>query len=257
MQQQLYELAIHYDISLYGQRRQLQQAAETLRRSAQLTEICDFDDMIWPPALLQLPFPACDVLYIDEAQDLNPAQHALVALAGKEGRTVILGDRYQAIYAFRGADSASIENLQEQLGKRTGRGMESTGGVLIRPLTITWRCPKSHVSLAQRDVADIEAHPAAIDGEVSHSFLEEARGQFQPGDMVLCPTNVPLIASALKLIASRRPALVRGRRVGDQLIDIVRYQGKDARTIAELSVAVQRWQAAELLRLSRSMASMT
>jgi DNA helicase-2/ATP-dependent DNA helicase PcrA len=244
LQHELYDLAIHYDINLYGQRRTILQAAvEVLRCSADLTEICDFDDMIWLPALLELPFPTCDVLYIDEAQDLNPAQHALVALAGAQGRTVIVGDRYQAIYAFRGADSQSIETLEQDLRQRSG-------GLDCRPLTITWRCPKSHVELAQRYVSDIEAHPDAIDGEVDHTELTLARHDYLPGDMVLCPANAPVIAEALKLIASRRPALIRGRRVGDQLLDIVRGPGKSARTIADLSLCIHHWQASELARLS-------
>lgn len=242
LDRRLRQLMLHFDVNVYGRAGWLIDWAKTvLSRSAEWTELIDFDDMIWLPGLHRLDFPHIDVLFLDEVQDWNPAQHALIELLCPAGRIVAVGDRYQAIYAWRGADPDSIPRLEEQLRR--------SGPTLSLPLTITWRCPKSHVELARTFVADIEAAPAARDGIVDHQSQEQSLGEAAPGDMVLCATNAPLVRAALRLIASRRRAVVRGRAIGDQLAAVVRGC-PDARTIADLSRHVQAWSARELLRLS-------
>lgn len=231
-------LAEHHDVNAYGRKAWLvSAAAAVLRRSAEWVEVCDFDDMVWLPGLHQVAFPAVDVLYIDEAQDLNPAQHALLGPLAGAGRVVALGDRYQAIYAFRGADADSMPRLRERLGAAS------------LPLTVTWRCPRSHVELARAYVPDLEAHPAAAAGEVGRAAPDEARAAWGPGHMVLCPTNAPLVQSALALIAARRRVVVRGRAVGEQLLAVLRGCGEH-RTVGAAAAAVERWRGKELLRLA-------
>ena len=51
-------------------------------------------------------------LVVDEVQDINPIQRALIdILAGKQGRLTAVGDHRQAIYGFRGAKVEIIGNL--------------------------------------------------------------------------------------------------------------------------------------------------
>lgn len=240
----LIRLLLHYDINCYGRPGWLAEWGEkVLRRAAEWTELVDFDDMIWLPAVHNLDFPHIECLYLDEVQDWNPAQHALIPLLCPRGRVVAVGDRYQAIYAWRGADADSIPNLESRLGQDATR-------VLARmPLTMTWRCPKSHVALAQHFVGDIESRPDARDGTIGHLGLEEALEESEPGDMVLSPTNAPLISGALQLIAQRRRSVVRGRAVGDQLVSILRTI-RDARTVNDLYRGVKSWESRELIKLS-------
>ncbi len=48
---------------------------------------------------------AYDVVLVDEYQDTDPAQEALLhALAGDGRELIVVGDPDQSIYAFRGAD---------------------------------------------------------------------------------------------------------------------------------------------------------
>jgi len=239
----LVRLASAYDVNAFGREQWLAgQTAQVLRRSAEWTSLVDFDDMIWLPGLLKLPFPECAVLYLDEVQDWNPAQHRLVSLLCPEGRVVAVGDRYQSIYQFRGADQDSIPNLERQLGGQP-RGLERL------PLTITWRCPRSHVALAQEVVPDLQAAPNAAEGTVAHLDRGQAQAAYAPGDMVLCAANAPLVGEALGLIASRRRAIVRGRAVGEQLHAVVRAAG-DCRTVRDLARGVEDWRNRELSRLS-------
>jgi DNA helicase II / ATP-dependent DNA helicase PcrA len=213
-------------------------AADVLGRSLERAASIDFDDMLWLPVLLGLPFPPQDLLFIDEAQDLNPIQHELVDRLAGGGRVVVVGDPCQAIYGFRGADSRSMGTLADRLAP------------VELPLTVTFRCPTSHVRLANELVPDLEAAPGNPEGELLFSAdAEGALADVEAGDLVLCRKNAPLISACLRLIADRRRATMRGRAIGEQLLTVVRRQA--ASTIADFVAGVDRWEAKELDRLSR------
>ena len=58
---------------------------------------------------------AYDVVLVDEYQDTDPAQEALLyALAGDGRELIVVGDPDQAIYAFRGADVAAIMRFPDR-----------------------------------------------------------------------------------------------------------------------------------------------
>jgi superfamily I DNA/RNA helicase len=242
---ELERLLEHYNINAYGRPGLIVGwAVDVLKRSRQWVELCDFDDMLWLPALHQLDFPECDALFLDECQDFNPVQHRLVPLMAKSGRIIAVGDRHQAINAFRGADMDSIPNLQGLL-QQTERGLTRY------PLTITFRCPRSHVELANQLVADLMAHESAPEGEILWDRdLGEMIAECVPGDLVICPTNAPVVKGCLRLIANRRPAYVRGRKVGEQLVGILKGIGA-CKTVAECARGVENWRARELNRLSQ------
>lgn len=215
-------------------------AARTLAESARRTDIVDYDDMVWLPAVIGLSFPPLDALFVDEAQDLNPAQHALVEAACPDGRLVAVGDTHQSIYAFRGADAYSMDRLRDRLGS-TPRGMREM------PLTITWRCPASHVEQARRLVPDIRARPGAPEGVFRSVGEPSLAGMASPGDMVVCHANSPLVGLALRLVAIRKPVVVRGRAVGAQLKDILWSDHVGgAKTVAAQLAGVCRWEAFQL-----------
>lgn len=233
----LMELIDVYDVATWRRQSEvLGWAIGILVRSAESTSIVDFDDMIWLPTLHDVPFPAIDLLFIDEAQDLNPVQHALVTRMNPNGRTIIVGDTHQSIYAFRGADSESIPKLKAQLG------------AAVLPLTVSFRCPRSHVEIARQLVPDFEAAPDAAEGTVERAE-EDAVDGAGPGDLVLCRANAPIIRGCLRLIRERRRAIVRGRALGDQLNAIVRKI--EAPTVTDLIRGISKWRAAEIERLER------
>jgi superfamily I DNA/RNA helicase len=243
--QELRRLLEHFNVNGYGQSDLIVGwTIEVLARSAKWLDICDFDDMLWLPALYQLEFPGCDALFLDECQDLNAAQHRLVPLMAKSGRIIAVGDRHQSINCFRGADVDSVPHLQELL-EHTERGLSSF------PLTVTFRCPRSHVVLANHFVADLQAHESAPEGEVLRGLdLGAMIAGCRPGDLVICPTNAPVVKSCLRLIAHRRPAHVRGRNVVEQLAGILKGIGT-CKTIADCARGVESWRARELNRLSQ------
>jgi DNA helicase-2/ATP-dependent DNA helicase PcrA len=159
----------------------------------------DFDDMLWIPHVLQLPLGQWDRVVVDEAQDLSAVQiELLLRTVAPGGRVLVVGDDRQAIYAFRGADAQAFELLTSRLGAKT------------LPLTITYRCPRAVVKLAQEEVPDFEAGPGAPEGEVKEVVGLKA-SELLPGDFVLSRTNAPLLRLFFQCVAAERPAVVQGR----------------------------------------------
>ena len=175
------------------------------------TNVIDFDDMIWLPLVNNYPFPKYDVLFVDEAQDFNEAQREMLSRCVNNGRFVIVGDKNQAIYGFRGADSNSINLFYQRL-------LESDREVVQLPLSITWRCPKSVVKEANRYVKEFSAPDFAIQGTV----VENASFNPQEGDMVLCRYNAPLIGAFYDLISQGKSAYILGKDMTSGLINAVK-----------------------------------
>jgi DNA helicase-2/ATP-dependent DNA helicase PcrA len=174
------------------------------------THIIDFDDMIWLPIVNGYPFPKYDVLFVDEAQDFNEVQREMISLCVNGGRCIIVGDKNQAIYGFRGADSNSIAMFRQRLLK-TQREISEF------PLSITWRCPKSVVREANRYVREFNAPDFAEEGAV----IVDAPFNPQRNDMVLCRYNAPLVSAFYDLISQGKSAYVLGRDMTKGLITAV------------------------------------
>ncbi len=180
------------------------------------THLIDFDDMIWLPLVNNYPLPTYDILFVDEAQDFNEAQRELISRCVNGGRCVIVGDKNQAIYGFRGADSNSISMFYDRL---------SSGDRKISqfPLSISWRCPNTVVKEANRFVKDFHAHKDAINGAV----IEKAPFSPQHNDMVLCRYNAPLVGAFYDLISQGKSAYILGRDMTQGLITAVQKVTKN------------------------------
>jgi superfamily I DNA/RNA helicase len=233
---QLDEFIWLYDVETWRRQPEIVRwAIEVLAKSAEMTTLVDFDDMLWLTVLHGTRFPNVDLLFIDECQDLNPVQHMMAERLTGSGRTIIVGDPFQSIYAFRGADSDSIPKLRDRLDAK------------VMPLTVTFRCPRSHVEVARQLVPDFEAAPGAEDGLLVRSG-KDAIDLARPGDMVLCRANAPIVSACLRSIADRVPAIVRGRAIGDSLLAVVKKVG-DTATVKDFLVDLHRWEAKEIDRL--------
>jgi DNA helicase II / ATP-dependent DNA helicase PcrA len=166
--------------------------------------------MIWMPLILGLQLEKYDWVFVDEAQDLNAAQLQMVLSSiSPAGRILAVGDRFQSIYGFMGADVNSIPNIIEAL-KAT-----------VLPLNMTRRCPKNVVEEAQRLVPAIYANEDAEEGIVTRSTQAIMRQQVKDGDLVLCRINAPLVRSAYAVIKRGQKAVIRGRDIGKGLLALI------------------------------------
>lgn len=190
----------------------LRHACRVLKASIQTAnEIIDFDDMIYMPLLSGVRMPVYDWVLVDEAQDSNPVRRAMVKRMLKPGgRAIFVGDDRQAIYGFTGADNDALDVISREFNTSE------------LPLTVTYRCPKAVVSLAQTLVPDYEAHPDAPEGEVrivSHAEMMDDP-ELGQGDAMICRNTAPLINIAFGLIRKGVTCHVEGREIGRGLLKL-------------------------------------
>lgn len=192
-----------------------------------------FSEMIRHPVVHGYPGDAFDVVLVDECQDLNASQHALLRkLVRPGGQLIAVGDRMQSIYGFRGADPLSMDRLAAEWHMRE------------MPLDISYRCARSVVKLAKEIAGDvINPAPDAPAGSVtSHPVtrMEATLEATREGDMVLARCNAPLAGACLKLLRQGKKATVRGRDIGARLSGLVRRA--KASSVIDLIAYVREWE---------------
>jgi superfamily I DNA/RNA helicase len=185
--------------------------AMELAAAVQPVDGIDFADMIFLPVRNRWILPMYDLVVVDEAQDMTVAQLVIAHHSVKRGgRIIVVGDNCQAIYAFRGADSESLDRLKAELNAAE------------LGLTVTYRCGKSIVEEAQALVPDFIAHESNADGVVRSTLLDKLLSEVEYGDFVLSRVNAPLVSTAMKLLTQGRRARIQGRDIGAGLKALVR-----------------------------------
>lgn len=206
------DLASHHDLELDSEAADRNTAigyAAKLLNASNHDPRVDYDDMLYRAVRDGITLPKFDFIFVDEAQDTNAIQRAVLRKIMHPGsRIVAVGDPAQAIYGFRGADSNSMELLAAEFS------------MTRLPLHVTYRCPTSVVEYAQTWVEHIEAAPGAAAGKVEHldSWKPEI---FKSEDLIVCRTTRPLIALAYQLIKARVPARIMGKEIGAGLAKLV------------------------------------
>jgi len=199
----------------------------------------DFADMIYLPLVKNWAMPRYEAGLVDEAQDMTPAQLDLFLKVIKPGgRICVVGDDRQAIYGFRGADSAALGRLQKQLKAKTLN------------LTTTFRCGKAIVARAQELVPDIQAAPTNGEGTITVLDSDELVNAAQPGDFILSRLNAPLAGYAMQLLRAGKRAQIAGRDIAAGLKAAVRKLSKPGMSVDTFLEAVEEWRAREVKRLT-------
>lgn len=184
----------------------------------------DFTDMVFLPNVFGCKPERVSRCYIDEMQDLNAAQHGL--LHGTADQFVVVGDVFQSIYGFAGADPNSMPRFEEEVGAS------------LLPLTITRRCPHKHVQLARNYLPEdfgFRAAPEAPDGTVitvpfNVDFYKRLEGT---DNLCLSRTNAPMVQACFTCWKHGIPAMIRGRDVARNLAAVIkRMKASDNQDLA-------------------------
>lgn len=236
------ELAAHFDIELPDREADKARTFDLARRLLKLSieaatataSVIDFDDMLYMPLLKDAPFYKSDWIFVDEAQDTNAVQLALLRRMLKPGgRLVAVGDPRQAIYGFRGADAAAMKNIATAFN------------CIELPLSISYRCAQSVVRLAQTIVPHIQAAPTAPEGEVVPETTCD-RVKFEPSDVIICRNTAPIVELAYNFIGKGQGCKVLGREIGQALTALV--EKMDAQTVDELLKNLDTYAAREMAK---------
>lgn len=235
-------------------------AREALKRSiAQaLNGEIDFDDQIYASVLLGGVYPKFPLVIVDEAQDLSPLNHEQIKRLGPQARLIVVGDPKQAIYSFRGADSASMGKLKALRPKWLELGLHTT-----------FRCPKVMVERNRGHAPFFRAAETNAEGE-AHYWLPAGdlakiawKGEMHdkwgvgwlrslkatPSDriFILCRNNAPLLGLAFKLIRQGVGPNMMGRDIGAGLIRLAKKisDGKPGQSLEDFVAAVGEWRSNE------------
>lgn len=180
---------------------------------ARAREVIDFDDMLYMPVVAGAAFEKYDVVFLDEAQDVNAMQVEMAARMVDGGRLIAVGDENQSIYGFRGAGTNAMQVIAERFGCRS------------LPLSVSYRCPRGVVRWAQQWVPRIEWAEDAPEGIVELDGGGELKC-FQPSDAILCRVTRPLVALAFRLIRAKVACRVIGRDIGAGMTGLVKKLGR-------------------------------
>lgn len=213
------------------------------------SEGIDYADMLYLPVRNRWLVKTYDLGVVDEAQDMTMTQLELFLGVVRE-RVVIVGDNCQAIYAFRGADSESLDRLKAELDADE------------LALATTYRCPKLVVAAAARLVPDYRAAATAPDGEILSiptidALVKAAENKVDAAghshDFILSRANAPLAAVAMALIRAQKRVRIQGKDIGAGLIALVKKlsTGKAAGSIPALFERLAAWEERELHRLDK------
>ena len=181
-----------------------------LKTAGQMRTKIDFTDMIYHAVRYGklTEIQKYDVIFIDECQDLNKCQLALVRkLLKKDGRFIAVGDPAQSIYGFAGADKKSFQSFMD---------IENT---IEMPLNECYRCGKNIIKYAQNIVPEIEAFSGNEDGEVD---LAASLDMIKANDFVMCRNTLPLIETFYILIKKQIPAFIVGKDIGENICKIIK-----------------------------------
>lgn len=196
----------------------------------------DFDDMLYLPIVFGLKLETFDYVMVDESQDTNEIQRAILRkICHAKTRVIAVGDEAQAIYGFRGASSDSMAQIQREFD------------CVTLPLSISYRCPASVIRLAQQIVPDIEARDGAPEGMVEYPASYKV-SEFTPDTLVICRNTAPLVKVAYRLIRERVACRFLGREIGAGLTALIKRVAGKRTTLAELPDKLLEWQIREIER---------
>jgi DNA helicase-2/ATP-dependent DNA helicase PcrA len=179
-------------------------------------------------------------ILIDEYQDTNAAQYAIVkSLVGDERNICVVGDDWQSIYSWRGADFTNILNFErdfpgakvvklEQNYRSSGAILEAAQNVIMKNATRT----DKKLWTAEGMGAPVQIHEAYDEAEEAHVVAsrigtQTAIGARRPSDFaVLYRTNAQSYTLERAFLQARIPyKIVGGVRFYDrrEVKDIIAY----------------------------------
>lgn len=171
---------------------------------------CSFGEQVLLPALLdEISFQGYDTVYIDEAQDLSELNMCMIAKIPHK-RLIGVGDRRQAIYAFRGAHNHAVDAMIDKFDM-----------------------VEMHLSRSFRCKDNIAKHAGIVGIEQGGIVRNGTRGEIQAGDTVLCRNNAPLVRLAIELMKRGLRVCVRGDHTGAGLLEAL-SKSRKTKKVAEL-----------------------
>lgn len=224
------------------------QAAQVV--SASITEAwqgtIDFDDQIYMSVLFGGKFTKFHTVMVDESQDLSYLNHRMLR-ESIGTRLIAIGDPYQAIYAFRGADANSMENMASNCGVQFNQ----------LKLTASFRVPHAVAARQTEWVPDFTSHAVCKEGTVVEWRDNWSLDMIPDKGFIICRNNAPLMNLAFALIKARRPVKILGRDIGSALATLLlKIAGKSKNAayipVEDMYDKITAWAQKEIAKVANS-----
>lgn len=203
--------------------------------------VIDFDDQVYMSTLFGAQLPRFPLTLVDEAQDLSPLNHYMIQRLVADRRLIAVGDAFQSIYGFRGAVSDGMQVLKEKFRMREMR------------LSISFRCPKAVVRMAQKRAPYMRWAENAAEGSVFDMTIVKTNEApkwgpsiFSRGAAVICRNNAPLFSLGLKMLRAGKGITMRGFDISKRLIKVLKEFGDTEMKREDLLAHLARWKADRL-----------
>ena len=190
----------------------------------------DYNDQVYMPGLFGGTFPRFPLVLVDEAQDLNPVNHALLGKLIKH-RAIFVGDPWQSIYGFRGAMQSGMAKLAERFSTEPA------------DLSVSFRCPRAIVEAARWRVPHFKW---IKEGGHVETLRELHPDSLPDGAAILCRNNAPLFRVAMQLLLAGRSVQVAGSDIGPKLIGVLKKLGPSDLSQASVLSAINDWLAEKM-----------
>lgn len=239
-----------------------------------LTYGVDFNGQVFLPVYHNMrPATLYDRVLIDETQDQNYYNRQTAFLfVNATGKAVAVGDCFQAIYGWRGADKDSMGEMAALMAQRGGMVPEQF------PLTLNRRSVPAVIQAAQKIVPairgltvaewlQVQQDEAQRNGVTCPYTLEMAQADnrhIKEAELfdelcekktgyVLCRANAPLISLCLKLLAKRIPAALSRSDITGQLLKLIDTltEHNDDCPIANVLGALEAWASDKLAKIAK------
>jgi len=182
--------------------------------------VMDFTDMLYLPVEWELDASTTySYLFIDECQDLSKAQLAIVLKYGKQdGKILAVGDPYQSIYGFAGADIDSFNQVRNTIKAKT------------LPLTTSFRCPPNIVALAAEIRHDITANKK-VNGKIEEIPFKYVVNKAKENDLIISRYREPILFLVFEFINKDIQVQIHKDEVDeiiDELINLFKKEEREA-----------------------------
>lgn len=193
---------------------------------ASYERLIDYDDQVYMSSLFGGTFPRFPNVLIDEDQDINPTGHALLGKLCKDSRVGAVGDRWQSIYYFRGAETGGVDKIKAKFN------------MVEYPLSVSFRCPEAIVMAARWRVPTLKWMK---DGGKYEVLSEFTATDIPEGAAIICRNNAPLLRAAFSLLSGKRSVQVVGSDISAKIVKLLRKIGSEGDSQADLLLKIDAW----------------
>jgi hypothetical protein len=210
---------------------QLVDAALRTSIKAAYDGLIDYDDQVYMSALFGGSFPRFPDVLIDEDQDLSPVNIAMLTQLCKGSRVGAVGDRWQSIYYFRGAETGGVDKIKAKFN------------MTEFPLSVSFRCPKAIVEAARWRAPSLKW---VKDGGRYEVLQGIAASDIPEGSAIVCRNNAPLFRAAFALLSGKRSVQVVGSDISAKIVKLLRKIAAEGDSQADMLLKIDAWRDARL-----------